>query len=162
MLIESPLFCFLFCFFNLFFSSGGVVLASRDGKIVFENSLDARLDVVFRKKPPESLLRLKEPAVLLRCRKEDLNHVEHVVHSAKEEYADKAKVHAPEIVVDSIYLPAAPSHHNAHGPFCSGGVVLASRDGKIVFENSLNARLDVVFRKKLPEIRKQLFGQVAV
>ncbi|CAL5356226.1 unnamed protein product [Camellia sinensis] len=147
------------------FCSGGVVLASRDGKIVFENSLDARLDVVFRKKPPESLLRLKEPAVLLRCRKEDLNHVEHVVHSAKEEYADKAKVHAPEIVVDSIYLPAAPSHHNAHGPFCSGGVVLASRDGKIVFENSLNARLDVVFRKKLPEmpaIRKQLFGQVAV
>ncbi|XP_028069807.1 V-type proton ATPase subunit E-like [Camellia sinensis] len=110
----------------------------------------------------QSLLRLKEPAVLLRCRKEDLNHVEHVVHSAKEEYADKAKVHAPEIVVDSIYLPAAPSHHNAHGPFCSGGVVLASRDGKIVFENSLDARLDVVFRKKLPEIRKQLFGQVAV
>ncbi|KAI7993925.1 V-type proton ATPase subunit E [Camellia lanceoleosa] len=108
----------------------------------------------------QSLLRLKEPAVLLRCRKEDLNHVEHVVHSAKEEYADKAKVHAPEIVVDSIYLPAAPSHHNAHGPFCSGGVVLASRDGKIVFENSLDARLDVVFRKKLPEIRKQLFGQV--
>ncbi|GMP96472.1 hypothetical protein CsSME_00045112 [Camellia sinensis var. sinensis] len=106
----------------------------------------------------QSLLRLKEPAVLLRCRKEDLNHVEHVVHSAKEEYADKAKVHAPEIVVDSIYLPAAPSHHNAHGPFCSGGVVLASRDGKIVFENSLDARLDVVFRKKLPEIRKQLFG----
>lgn len=110
----------------------------------------------------QSLLRLKEPAVLLRCRKEDLNHVEHVVHSAKEEYADKAKVHAPEIVVDSVYLPAAPSHHNAHGPFCSGGVVLASRDGKIVFENSLDARLDVVFRKKLPEIRKQLFGQVAV
>ena len=84
------------------------------------------------------------------------------MHSAKEEYADKAKVHAPEIVVDSIYLPAAPSHHNAHGPFCSGGVVLASRDGKIVFENSLDARLDVVFRKKLPEIRKQLFGQVTV
>jgi V-type H+-transporting ATPase subunit E len=30
--------------------------------------------------------------------------------------------------------------------------VLASRDGKIVFENSLDARLDVVFRKKLPEV----------
>jgi len=34
----------------------------------------------------------------------------------------------------------------------SGGVVLASRDGKIVFENSLDARLDVAFRKKLPEV----------
>jgi len=36
-----------------FFSSGGVVLASRDGKIVFESTLDARLEVVFRKKLPE-------------------------------------------------------------------------------------------------------------
>jgi hypothetical protein len=30
--------------------------------------------------------------------------------------------------------------------------VLASRDGKIVCENTLDARLDVVFRKKLPEV----------
>lgn len=44
--IPFPVFCF---------SSGGVVLASRDGKIVFENSLDARLEVVFRKKLPEVL-----------------------------------------------------------------------------------------------------------
>jgi hypothetical protein len=30
--------------------------------------------------------------------------------------------------------------------------VLASRDGKIVCENTLDARLDVVFRQKLPEV----------
>lgn len=36
--------------------------------------------------------------------------------------------------------------------FSAGGVVLASRDGKIVCENTLDARLDVVFRKKLPEV----------
>jgi len=34
--------------------------------------------------------------------------------------------------------------------------VLASRDGKIVCENTLDARLDVVFRKKLPEVKKKL------
>lgn len=34
----------------------------------------------------------------------------------------------------------------------SGGVVLASDDGKIVCENTLDARLDVVFRQKLPEV----------
>ncbi|KAL5747610.1 hypothetical protein ACOSQ2_024907 [Xanthoceras sorbifolium] len=110
----------------------------------------------------QSLLRLKEPAVLLRCRKDDYHLVESVLDSAKEEYAQKVNVHPPEIIVDTnVYLPPAPSHHNAHGPYCSGGVVLASRDGKIVFENTLDARLDVVFRKKLPEIRKWLFGQVA-
>ena len=30
--------------------------------------------------------------------------------------------------------------------------MLASRDGKIVCENTLDARLDVVFRQKLPEV----------
>ena len=29
---------------------------------------------------------------------------------------------------------------------------MASRDGKIVFESTLDARLEVVFRKKLPEV----------
>ncbi|XP_019151673.1 PREDICTED: V-type proton ATPase subunit E [Ipomoea nil] len=109
----------------------------------------------------QSLLKLKEPSVLLRCRKDDVHLVEDVLHSAKEEYAEKERVHPPEIIIDHIHLPPAPSHHNAHGPFCSGGVVLASQDGKIVCENTLDARLEVLFRKKLPEIRKLLFGQVA-
>ncbi|KAJ8451170.1 hypothetical protein Cgig2_026979 [Carnegiea gigantea] len=109
----------------------------------------------------QSLLRLKEPAVLLRCRKDDVSLVEDVLDSAKEEYAEKANVHQPEIIVDSVYLPPGPTHRNAHGPFCSGGVVLASQDGKIVCENTLDARLEVAFRKKLPQIRRQLFGVVA-
>ncbi|KAH1107201.1 hypothetical protein J1N35_010969 [Gossypium stocksii] len=117
----------------------------------------------------QSLVRLKEPGVLLRCRKEDLHLVESVLDSAKEEYASKVNVHPPEIIIDDVHLPPGPSHHHgffhhhaeAHGPFCSGGVVIASRDGKIVFENTLDARLDVAFNKKLPEIRKWLFGQVA-
>ncbi|XP_019160629.1 PREDICTED: V-type proton ATPase subunit E-like [Ipomoea nil] len=108
----------------------------------------------------QSLLKLKEPSVLLRCREHDVEFVADVLHSAKEEYAAKEGVHPPEIIIDSIYLPPAPSHHGAHGLFCSGGVVLASRDGKIVCENTLDARLEVLFRKKLPEIRKLLFGQV--
>ncbi|RLM91756.1 hypothetical protein C2845_PM08G01080 [Panicum miliaceum] len=100
----------------------------------------------------QSLLRLKEPAVLLRCRKEDLELVDSVLESARNEYAEKANVYPPEIVVDRhVYLPSAPSHYQAPGPSCSGGVVLASRDGKIVCENTLDARLQVVFRKKLPE-----------
>jgi len=110
----------------------------------------------------QSLLRLKEPALLMRCREEDVNSVEHVLESAKEAYASTAEVHAPDVIVDNIYLPPAPSHHNAHALSCSGGVVLASRDGKIVFENTLDARLEVAFRKKLPQIRKELFGSIAV
>ncbi|XP_027342654.1 V-type proton ATPase subunit E-like isoform X2 [Abrus precatorius] len=68
----------------------------------------------------QSLLRLKEPSVLLRCRKHDQHLVEHVLDSAVKEYADKANVDPPEIIVDNqVYLPPGPSHHNAHDPYCS-------------------------------------------
>nr|AJD81535.1 vacuolar H+-ATPase [Lobularia maritima] len=109
----------------------------------------------------QCLLRLKEPAVLLRCREDDLGLVETVLDDAKEEYAAKAKVHAPEVSVDTqVFLPPPPSSDDSHALHCSGGVVLASRDGKIVCENTLGARLDVAFRMKLPAIRRSLFGQV--
>lgn len=70
----------------------------------------------------QSLLRLKEPAVLLRCRKEDQHLVESVLESAAREYAEKTNVHAPEITVDhNVYLPPGPTHHlhhhDEHGPF---------------------------------------------
>ncbi|KAF2610477.1 hypothetical protein F2Q70_00009210 [Brassica cretica] len=99
------------------------------------------------------LLRLKEPSVLLRCREEDLGLVESILDGAKEEYAGKANVHAPEVAVDTtIFLPPPPTSSDPHALHCSGGVVLASRDGKIVCENTLDARLDVAFRMKLPVI----------
>ncbi|KAL8241574.1 hypothetical protein R6Q59_014928 [Mikania micrantha] len=84
----------------------------------------------------QGLLRLKEPSVLLRCRKEDVNIVHSVLDAAKAEYAEKTHVHEPKIIVDSIHLPPGPSHNDPHALSCSGGVVLASRDGKIVFENN--------------------------
>ncbi|KAJ0985387.1 hypothetical protein J5N97_003743 [Dioscorea zingiberensis] len=81
---------------------------------------------------------------------------------AKQQYAEKAKVHPPKVTIDEkVYLPPPPNKREVHGPFCSGGVVLASQDGKIVFENTLDARLEVVFRQKMPEIRKLLYGKIA-
>lgn len=111
----------------------------------------------------QSLLRLKEPAVLLRCRKMDKELIESILDAAKKDYAEKAKTSAPKIAIDDrVYLPPPPSDKDFHGPSCSGGVVLASQDGRIVCENTLDARLDVVFRQKLPEIRKLLFSKMDV
>lgn len=109
----------------------------------------------------QSLLRLKEPSVLLRCREVDLVLVKSILEEAKREYAEKAEVHAPNITIDKVYLPPPPKSAESHDPYCSGGVVLASQDGKIVCENTLDARLDVVFRKKLPEIRKCISAKVS-
>lgn len=51
---------------------------------------------------------------MLRCRKDDVPLVESVLHSASEEYAHKSKVHKPEIIVDSVHLPPAPSDDDVH------------------------------------------------
>lgn len=110
----------------------------------------------------QGLLRLKEPAVLLRCREADHHLVHSILEEAKEEYAKKAKLHTPQIIVDDeTYLPPAPNADTV-GHSCAGGIVLASKDGKIVCENTLDARLNVVFGQKLPEIRKLLFSKVDV
>lgn len=54
--------------------------------------------------------------MLLRCREADKGLVESILEEAKKEYADKAKVHAPKIVVDQrVYLPPPPSRNDAHG-----------------------------------------------
>ena len=64
----------------------------------------------------QCLLRLKEPSVLLRCREEDLGLVESILEDAKEEYAGKANVHAPEVAVDTtIFLPPPPTSSDPHG-----------------------------------------------
>ncbi|EMS61439.1 V-type proton ATPase subunit E [Triticum urartu] len=89
--------------------------------------------------PDQSLLHLKESAVILRCRKEDLELVE-----------SSWNLRGMSMRKRKMYIRLKS---------CSGGVVMASQDGKIVFENTLDARLEVVFRKKLPEIRQSLIGQ---
>ncbi|KAG4993976.1 hypothetical protein JHK86_030803 [Glycine max] len=102
----------------------------------------------------QGLLRLREPSVLLRCRESDRKLVESLIEEAKKEYSEKANMQSPKISLDDrVYLPPPPKNGavDSHEPYCSGGVVLASEDGKIVLENTLDARLDVIFRQKLPE-----------
>nr|BAK03913.1 predicted protein [Hordeum vulgare subsp. vulgare] len=111
----------------------------------------------------QSLLRLRESSVVLRCREADRVHVEPVLETAKKEYAEKLKVNLPKIIIDGkVHLPPQRINDTAHGPACSGGVVLASQDGKIVCDNTLDTRVDVCFRQKLPEIRKKLYGDQQV
>ncbi|KAK9193704.1 hypothetical protein WN944_004401 [Citrus x changshan-huyou] len=111
----------------------------------------------------QSMLRLNEKAVLLRCREMDRKLVESIVEEAKKEFAEKTKRQAPKITMDEkFFLPPPPKSADSHEPYCTGGVVVASQDGKIVLENTLDARLNVAFRQNLPEIRKRLLGKVGV
>jgi V-type H+-transporting ATPase subunit E len=81
-----------------------------------------------------------------------------VLDSVKEAYSEKTGGKEPNIVVDSAtFLPPAPKA-GSHDPACSGGVVIATKDGKIVCNNTLDARLETSFGQNLPAIRAALFG----
>ncbi|KAE8714437.1 V-type proton ATPase subunit E [Hibiscus syriacus] len=83
----------------------------------------------------QSLVRLREPSVFLRCREVDRKLVEFIIEEAKREYAEKFIV-APLRLSSTI----------------SGQIVLASEDGKIVFVSTLDASLEVAFKQELPEM----------
>ncbi|GAQ80593.1 Vacuolar H+-ATPase V1 sector subunit E [Klebsormidium nitens] len=106
----------------------------------------------------QGLLRLEEESVQLRCREADLKVVQSVLDPAKKAYAEKTGKKATSINVDSsTFLPPAPKS-GSHDPACSGGIVIASKDGKIVCNNTLDARLEISFNQNLPAIRKAMFG----
>ncbi|XLS84203.1 hypothetical protein HN51_034369 [Arachis hypogaea] len=111
----------------------------------------------------QGLVRMREPSVIIRCRESDKKLTESLIEECKKDYMDKMRLQQPpKITIDErVYLPPPPKNGNGADslePFCNGGVVMASEDGKIVLENTLDARLDVIFRHKLPEIRKRLLG----
>ena len=63
-------------------------------------------------------MRLKEPAVIVRCREADRKLVESLMEVAKREYCEKAKVQPPRITIDDrVYLPPPPTSANSHEPF---------------------------------------------
>ena len=65
----------------------------------------------------QSLLRLREAALVLRCREADRSLVEAVLEVAKKEYAEKAKVNLPKVIIDGkVYLPPQRNSRDAHGP----------------------------------------------
>lgn len=64
----------------------------------------------------QSLVRLKESSVLLRCREMDASLVSSVLEDAKREYAKRAGIPLPTItiVVDKIHLPPPPPNSHSH------------------------------------------------
>nr|CAD1822017.1 unnamed protein product [Ananas comosus var. bracteatus] len=109
----------------------------------------------------QSLVLMREPSVLLWCREIDRYLVESILDEAAQEYARRAKVHPPKVTVDEkVYLPSPPTHHECQEH--SGGIVIASQDRKILCENTLDARLDLAFKQKLPQIRRLLYGEAVM
>ncbi|ORZ05856.1 ATPase, V1/A1 complex, subunit E [Absidia repens] len=90
---------------------------------------------------------LMESGVVVRCRQQDVEKVEEATRYAKEQF-EKTLNMSLDITIGDDYLPSS----NA------GGVILTGLKGKIVVDNTLEARLEIVKEDMLPQLRVILFG----
>jgi V-type H+-transporting ATPase subunit E len=109
------------------------------------------------------MIKLLEPELNLKCRKEDQELVRSLIPECETEFADimdketaynedgsRNEYKTKLKLVDDLYLTAE------EGGEC-GGVVLFTINRKIVCSNTLKSRLDLCFEELLPHIRKLLF-----
>ena len=105
----------------------------------------------------QGFIKLLDNDVNIICKKEDVEVVESLVESAKNEFNDKIKNEAKKnfkinlkVTVDKKYfLPET----------LIGGVFLTSLKSKIRVDNTLDKRLELLRQSATPEIRKILFEQ---
>lgn len=110
----------------------------------------------------QGLLMLLEDEVQVRCRECDVALVQSCLSTAAKDYSKIVKTETGvtkecKVTLDTqIKLPKAPEHCNG-GASCLGGVVLACQKGSITIDNTIDARLKLVFEQAKPVIRELLF-----
>lgn len=101
----------------------------------------------------EGLVRLLEPVVKIRTTKADMPLVKSVLEDVKKEYIQFMKEKAEQTVdveiscFDKAFLPDD----------VVGGVILYCQANKIVFNNTIRARMDLVIQNSTPDMRKLMF-----
>jgi len=98
------------------------------------------------------LLIWDEDEVQVSCRKADAGLVKGLVSEALSEVKTRAKKETNTELKMKAIFDTTPRK-------CSGGVVVSARGGKVVCDNTLDARLNIVMRTELPMIRARLFGK---
>lgn len=98
------------------------------------------------------LLIWDEEEVTVSCRKEDASVVKGMVQPALDEVKKMAKDQCKTELNMKITFNDTPVK-------CSGGVIASARGGKVVCDNTLDARLGICMRTELPMIRERLFGK---
>jgi len=106
----------------------------------------------------QSLRKIEETDVEVRCREEDTKLVQEAIPIAAAEFEKMNDTKITLKLDTKHHLP--PSVKNA-GPkaisTCAGGVILSARGGRILCNNTLDARLQNAFDISTPKIRHILF-----
>ena len=108
----------------------------------------------------QSLIKLNEARVEVACREIDIRTVERVFEPAAREYERLILEECNEkvSVVAALSKRTLPGPDIGDGtPSCSGGIKVLARDGRIICDQTLDARLDIAFAELMPIIRSMLF-----
>jgi len=93
---------------------------------------------------------LQEADVTIQCRPEDLDLVNSVLNDSKNKY-EKRTESKVEVSLNKKHLPSHPE--------CFGGILLTAQHGRIVCNNTLDARLKMAYDVSIPRIRYTLFNE---
>ena len=105
----------------------------------------------------QGLLRMMEKNVSIEVPNKHKRLIQETLGECEKNFA---KIMATETNKDmNVSLALSKYDLEEKNKFIIGGVFLRSNDGLIVCENSLDARVDLIFEQLLPEIRKSLFPQ---
>ncbi|CAH1798685.1 unnamed protein product [Owenia fusiformis] len=99
----------------------------------------------------QGLYQMLEPAVVIRCRKQDAELVKEALQVAVNKYKEATKKDVKAAVDAVTYLPAD----------IAGGVELLTPNKRIKVENTLESRLALMSEQRTPIIRQELFGSNA-
>jgi len=98
------------------------------------------------------LLIWDEEEVTVSCRKQDQSVVKNLMQGALDEVKSRAQKECNTTLKMNATFNNKPVK-------CSGGVIVSARGGKVVCDNTLDARLNIVMRTELPMVRERLFGK---
>lgn len=106
----------------------------------------------------QGLIKIEEMEVIVFCRKDDEATIKKVLPAAVKEYVEIMKRESTVILEPKVII-------NADGAKCLpettyGGILLTALNGKIVCDNTMASRLNLVYDELLPSIRAILFPEV--
>lgn len=127
----------------------GSVLEEAKKRLAEATKDDAKYTGLLQQLIAQGLLQLLELNVLIRCRQADLSMVESVIAPAINQYKERTGRDCNVKVDTDSFLPA----------HVGGGIDLLAQRGKIKISNTLDARLDMLARQMIPEVRTNLFGR---
>jgi V-type H+-transporting ATPase subunit E len=105
----------------------------------------------------QALIKIEENEVIVYCRKDDLPIVTKVLPAAIEEYVQIMLRESTVKLSPVVTLNPDRAHDLADTTY--GGVMLTADSGKIVCDNTMASRLELVYEELLPTIRAILFPE---